>query len=341
MPREPRFWWRRSPGLLGYLLVPAAIAYATVAQARWRLARSTRAGVPVICIGNFTVGGGGKTPTAIATARVLQETGANPFLLTRGYGGRKAGPHIVNLERDTARSVGDEPMLLATCAPTVVARDRPQGATLAVTHGAGAIVMDDGFQNPSLAKDLSIIALDAGAGVGNGLTLPAGPLRAPLAFQLGRADALVVIGEGRASEEIAACMAKRGKPVFRADYAPLDNTDWLTQKPVVAFAGIARPAKFFQTLERLGARLVDKISYPDHHPFTDNDAETLLKRAKNSNAGLVTTEKDWLRLVGSVGRLADLQNAVRPLPVVLRFADEEAEEAYARLLNSAVVASAA
>jgi len=329
--REPVFWWRREASLLAHLLTPVSLLYGAAAEARWRLVPAGRAACPVICIGNFTLGGGGKTPCAIATAELLERAGAKPYLLTRGYGGKEAGPRLVNLDRDDAARVGDEALLLARTAPTVVARDRTAGAEFAVSKGADAIVIDDGFQNPSLAKDLSVIAMDAGVGAGNGLMLPAGPLRALLGLQLARAGALVLIGKGDAGDPIASVLAAQGKPVFRASYEPAESTDWLKQRPGVAFAGIARPAKFFETLESLGVQIAERIAFPDHHVFGEADAEDLLGLAKANDAQLMTTEKDWVRLAGAAGRLAELREATRPLPIRLRFEDEGG---YARLIGS-------
>src|SRR5437667_724824 len=210
--REPAFWWR-APGWQVGLLAPAAAVYGAVAGRR--LARQgRRAGAPVVCIGNPTLGGAGKTPTALAMARLLAEAGERPVLLSRGYGGALAGPLLVDPARHRAVDVGDEPLLLAQVAPTIVARDRVKGAAAALAAGAGVIVMDDGFQNPSLAKDFSVLMVDSRRGIGNGRCFPAGPLRAPLAAQLGRAHAVVVVGSsgGASGVMAAACACKI--PVF-------------------------------------------------------------------------------------------------------------------------------
>jgi tetraacyldisaccharide 4'-kinase len=190
----PSFWWQE-PGTAAALLAPVASIYGAVAAARLRQT-GERAGVPVLCVGNPTVGGSGKTPTALALARLLIDAGERPFLLSRGYGGRLAGPVRVDPQHHRADDVGDEPRLLARGAPTVIARDRVAGARVARSAGAGVIVLDDGFQNPSLAKDLSILVIDGRRGIGNGRVFPAGPLRAPLAAQFDRAQAVLIIGEG-------------------------------------------------------------------------------------------------------------------------------------------------
>src|SRR4051794_32272047 len=191
--REPDFWWR-PPAARAVMLSPLAAVYGAVAAARLRQSGSD-SGIPVLCVGNLTLGGAGKTPTALAMAQWLHEAGLKPFFLTRGYGGQAAGPLRVDLTRHTAAAIGDEAVLLARAAPTIVSRDRPAGAALANDSGANCIVMDDGFQNPSLRKTFSLIVADGGRGVGNGRVFPAGPLRAPLGAQLARVDALLVLGE--------------------------------------------------------------------------------------------------------------------------------------------------
>src|SRR6478672_1390966 len=216
--REPSFWWGEA-GLASSLLAPLAMVYGAVAGLRLG-APGRRAGVPVVCAGNLTVGGGGKTPTALAVARLLAHAGERPIFLSRGYGGRLAGPLRVDPARHRALDVGDEPLLLARVAPTVVARDRIEGARMAVAAGASVIVMDDGFQNPSLAKDLSLLVVDARRGVGNGRIIPAGPLRAPARGQLARAHALVVIGTSAGAEGVIADARADGLPVLHARLRP-------------------------------------------------------------------------------------------------------------------------
>src|SRR4051794_20082940 len=239
-----------------------------------------RAAVPVICVGNVTVGGAGKTPTALALAAMLVEMGRRPFVLIRGYGGRLPRPVRIEPERHGPTDVGDEALLLARAAPTIVSRDRPAGAALAVAQGADVILMDDGLQNPSLAKDLTLAVFDGAVGVGNGLCLPAGPLRAPLAAQWPRIDAALVIGNGAPGDAVAA-QAGLSVPVFRAALLPDPRVAAaLTGKPVLAFAGIGRPAKFFETLRCCGAMLTETRSFPDHHPFTAAEIGTLLDVAE-------------------------------------------------------------
>ena len=331
MPREAPSWWQDDAGLWPRLLAPLGHLYGAGVAARFALTRPARAGVPVICIGNPTVGGAGKTPTAIATAEILASLGKRPFFLSRGYGGRTRGPHTVDPGTDTAAKVGDEPLLLARTAPTVIATKRALGACQAVSNGADAIVMDDGFQNPGLAKDLSILVVDGETGIGNGRVLPAGPLRAPLAFQLERADALVVVGEGSAADPLVEAMGRRGKPTFRAKLTPAGDVAWANGTACVAFAGIGRPDKFFATLAALGARIAEQHGFPDHHTYSEADAEALLRAAEAKAAPLVTTEKDWLRIDESTEALRHLKAQARTLPVALRI---ERQDDYAKLLRS-------
>jgi tetraacyldisaccharide 4'-kinase len=312
--REPAFWWRPA-GWTSGLLSPVAAIYGAVAAGRMTRAGYS-AGVPVVCIGNLTVGGAGKTPTAIAVAQWLAAAGRRPFLLSRGYGGASAGPVRVEVTRHTADEVGDEPLLLARAAPTVVARDRTAGARFACEAGAGSIVMDDGFQSSALEKNLSILAVDGRRGIGNGRVFPAGPLRAPLAAQLARADAVLLIGEGPGAEPIGAAARQRGLPVFHARLEP-DGAALaaLRGRAVLAFAGIADPDKFFATLRDGGVDVRAAQPFPDHHRYRRSEAVNLARRAEREGLALVTTEKDLARLAGQV-ELTPLAPA-RALPVTL------------------------
>ena len=321
MPSAPSFWYDK-PGALARALSPLSSIYARVAQSRDARVTPYRSKLPVICIGNFTAGGGGKTPTAIAIAKMLQGQGMRPCFLTRGYGGTIQGPHLVS-EKDGADEVGDEPLLLAAIAPTVIAANRADGAKFIEGLDANVIVMDDGFQNPQLEKDLSLIAVDSGRGIGNRFVLPAGPLRAPLREQMGRADALIVIGEGDKAESLAEDFAKAGKPVFKARIVPQGDYRWLGVLPVIGFAGIARPEKFFMTLQMNGARIEGRRAFPDHHCFTEKEAAALLKAAQEQKCMLVTTEKDWVRLPDDrENPIGELKFRSRPLPIALQFEDE-------------------
>ena len=306
--------------------MPVALAWETAARLRWALTRPARAGIPVICVGNFTAGGAGKTPAAIAIARVLQEAGEKPAFLTRGYGGTINGPHLVDPDKDSSKAVGDEPLLLARVAPTFVAADKVDGARAAHDHGASIIVMDDGFQNPGLAKDLSLAVIDAGFGLGNEHVIPAGPLRASLGFQLRKADALILVGDGAAKDRIRTLAERASLPLLEAEIVPEKIPPKLHGKPVIAFAGIGHPEKFFQTLKNIGAKIAERISYGDHHPFSGADADRLLGLAERHGAQLVTTQKDMVR-IGAEGSLAQLRSATIALPVKLKFRDEAAMRA--------------
>jgi tetraacyldisaccharide 4'-kinase len=317
--REPSFWWGEA-SLASALLAPLAAIYGAVAQARLG-GRGRRAGAPVVCIGNLTVGGAGKTPTALAVARMLAAAGERPVFLSRGYGGILAGPVRVDPARHGAHDVGDEPLLLARTAPTIVARDRVKGAAIAA--GASVIVMDDGFHNPSLAKDFSVLVVDARRGIGNGRIIPAGPLRAPLDAQLTRAHALVVVGTSSRAVAVAAAARARDIPVLQARLRPdAAFIAGLGGARVLAFAGIGDPEKFFLTLADAGVALAARRSFPDHHRYTRAQAKALCEEAARAGLVLVTTEKDLARL-GGADEAEELAAQARALPVTLAFEDEE------------------
>jgi tetraacyldisaccharide 4'-kinase len=317
--REPAFWWRE-PSLASALLAPLAAAYGAVAQARLE-GGGRRAGVPVVCIGNLTVGGAGKTPTALAVAHMLAAAGERPVFLSRGYGGSLAGPVVVDPARHRAREVGDEPLLLAQTAPTVVARDRIQGAGIAA--GASVIVMDDGFHNPSLAKDFAVLVVDARRGIGNGRVIPAGPLRAPLDAQLTRAHALVLVGTSSRGSAVAEAALPYKIPVFQARLRPdAGFVAQLVGRRVLAFAGIGDPEKFFATLAEAGITLAATRSFADHHRYTPAEASALCDAAERDGLVLVTTEKDLARLSGE-DRVKQLATRAKALPVTLAFQNEK------------------
>ena len=294
--RAPRFWWRETPTLLARLLQPLGFLYGRITLQRMRQP-GTEAGLPVICVGNFIAGGAGKTPTAIAIANLLAECGEKTFVLMRGYGGRLTGPVEVDPDRHRAADVGDEPLLMARHARTVIARDRVAGARLARGLGASVVVMDDGLQNPSLMKHLKLAVVDGSSGVGNGLCLPAGPLRAPLAEQMGETDAIVVIGPGDAGERVAALARAQKKPVLTAIVKPADAAiAQLRGRKVVALSGIGRPEKFTATLRGAGATVIAEQAHGDHHAYRETDVATALAAARQHGALLATTEKDWTKL---------------------------------------------
>ncbi|MGE0844654.1 MAG: tetraacyldisaccharide 4'-kinase [Flavobacteriaceae bacterium] len=323
MMRAPAFWWSPTPSLAARLLQPASLVYGLVARLRFDHSRPAKAQLPVICIGNPTAGGAGKTPTAIRIAETLKERGRKPVFLTRGYGGRLKGPVRVEPERHVSKDVGDEPLLLARHAPVIVSADRRAGAVLAARYG-DIIVMDDGFQNPALAKDLSILVIDGVVGLGNGMVLPAGPLRLAAAPQFNAAQAALVIGEDRRNAGLEA--ASHGLPVLRGTLGGRVPRG-LRDRKLIAFSGIGRPEKFFEMLAEKKLETVARIPFPDHHRFTVEEAQGLIAHAAREEAVLVTTEKDRLRLAGRRdGPLATLYANTVAYPVALELDGESAEK---------------
>jgi len=304
------------------LLSPASWLWTAAGRLRVQATTPTRVPVPVICVGNLTAGGAGKTPTALALLGCLAErAGGRPFAhaLTRGYGGSLEGPVRVDPARHSATDVGDEALLLTRAAPTWVARDRVAGALAATAAGAQAIVMDDGFQNPALAKDLSLVVVDGEAGFGNGWVLPAGPLREPVAGALARAHAVIVIGTDRAGVADRVRTLQAALPVLAARLAPSrDGVAMVSGRRVFAFAGIGRPEKFFATLGECGAKVVGTRMFADHHRFTAGEIAAIEIEARRLDAHPITTEKDRVRLDAAT------QGRIAALPVTLTFADEAA-----------------
>lgn len=295
--RAPAFWWRPpgAPGWQARLLAPAAALWAAGAAWRRRRARAARNPVPVICVGNLTAGGGGKTPMVAALARRLAAEGQAMHLLAHGYGGRPGEPRRVDLARDSFREVGDEALVLAALAPTWVARDRAAGIAAAAAAGAGVVVMDDGFQDPAVTPDLAILMVDAALAFGNGRLIPAGPLREPVAAGLARADLTVLVGTGPEQAAARRLWPPLGE-ALPARLVPVETGLRLAGEPVVAFAGIARPERFFATLRAVGAEVLAAVPFPDHHPYRPAILRRLLARARGAGAMLVTTEKDAARL---------------------------------------------
>ena len=317
--REPGFWHGPS-SWKSHLLRPLGALYGAVAANRLRR-KGLDAGIPVLCVGNYHVGGAGKTPTVLALAKLLRELGETPVVLSRGYGARLRGPVRVDPARHAASDVGDEPLMMASQLPVVVARKRADGVPLARSQGATVILMDDGFQNPSVAKDASLIVIDGNRGLGNGQVFPAGPLRAPLRPQLVRTDALVIVGNGAAAEAVAAAIAAQGKPVLRAHLQPDPaQVASLRGRRVLAFAGIGDPARFFATLEASGIEVVRRRAFADHHPFAQGEIEGLVAEAARDALTLVTTEKDLARL-RRAGGVPDWAQAIVPSAVTLAFDD--------------------
>jgi tetraacyldisaccharide 4'-kinase len=289
--RAPEFW--RAPGPIPFLLSPLGGVYGLAGKIRRALASPFDPGIPVICVGNLVAGGAGKTPVALSLLQSIRSRGVEAHALCRGYGGSLPGPLRVEPARHSAHEVGDEALLLARAAPTWIARDRAAGARAAAAAGAQAIVMDDGFQNPSLKKHLSLLVVDGVYGFGNRRVMPAGPLREPIAAGLARADAVVVLGEDRAG--IAGIVAG-AKPFLFAEIVPTAGQTPGDEKRVLAFAGIGRPEKFFAMLEGMGLQVVARHAFDDHHRYRDDEIAALIAKAQEANAGIVTTEKDAVRL---------------------------------------------
>jgi tetraacyldisaccharide 4'-kinase len=322
---EPSWWYSSSASWQRTALRPIASLYGHIATARYSATTPERAARPVICVGNYTAGGTGKTPMALLVADIVAQHGGAPWFLSRGYGGRLDGQERVDPTRHTAAQVGDEPLLLAARAPTVVSRDRRLGAEFIARQAPAnaVIIMDDGLQNPALAKSLTIALVDAARGLGNGAVIPAGPLRAPLAFQLARTDLIVINGAAgtRARDQLSGIHSAARIEKLSAAPVPRGETTWLSGARVLAFAGIANPERFFALLERLGAIIVERVVFGDHETLSNAAAENLLSLAETANTTLVTTEKDFVRLSGLDGARVILKERARPVPIVLQMTD--------------------
>lgn len=318
--RTPDSW--SHDGLLARILDPVGRLVGWITQERLRRGQPQDIGRPVICIGNLTAGGQGKTPVALSLAEMAQAAGRRPFFLTRGYGGSEIGPVQVDATRHTAHSVGDEALLLARHAPTIVSADRVAGARMAAALGADTVLMDDGFQNPGLRKTRSLIVIDGGSGFGNGRLVPAGPLRERPEHGLPRAQGVVIVGEDRVGVAAQVRRIAPNLPLFQARLVPDAVGDQLHGRRVIAFAGIGRPEKFFGTVEALGATLVARHGFGDHHPYNQAQIESILAEARTANALPVTTAKDAVRL--PPGLTADQLRQIFILPVSVAWQDPAA-----------------
>ncbi len=326
--RAPSFWDLNTGAsaldlLAPKLLAPLSFIYAKMAGRRM-LQAGTRLPIPVLCVGNFVVGGAGKTPVAIALAKRLAGSGEKVFFLSRGYrSAAERGPPLrVDPFRQGAAEVGDEALLLAQVAATIVSADRVAAGRLAIEQGASLLILDDGLQNAALEKDMRLAVVDGATGVGNGLCLPAGPLRAPLSAQIEFVTAVVIVGPGAPGAEIAERARAAGKPVLSAKLVADEAiTAKLKRQRVFAFAGLGRPAKFYATLADIGAEIVGTENFPDHHLYRQSEITRLQRAARGENALLVTTEKDLVRLAGC----SDCIDPSPPiaLPVEMRFSDAQ------------------
>ncbi len=293
MMSPPKFWLKRF-SLLSFLLMPVGWIYGTIVFLRLKLTSPLKVNVPVICVGNLTLGGAGKTPVVLSLAQFFQHKKIKVGILTRGYGGNLEGPMKVGASHG-ATEVGDEALLLAKGAPTWVSRDRAQGAQAMVKAGIQLILMDDGFQNPWLSKDLNLVVVDGTHGFGNRYVFPSGPLREFLRVGMERADAFVLMGEN------SSVLNKSRKPVFKAVLVPTRSL--CSKQAYFAFSGIGVPDKFFDSLKRAKVNVAGIQSFADHHPYTEGEFKQLLKKAEDLDAQLLTTEKDWVRLTPSQRKL--------------------------------------
>ncbi|MGE0502893.1 MAG: tetraacyldisaccharide 4'-kinase [Rhizobiaceae bacterium] len=329
----PPFWWER-PDWRAWALWPVSAAYGAIAAHRLKTAPRREIDVPVLCIGNFTVGGAGKTPTAIAFARAARAMNLEPGFLSRGHGGNFSRPHVVDRRHDSARRVGDEPLLLAQHAPVAVTANRAEGAKLLAEQGCDLVIMDDGFQSARVAIDYALMVVDAHRGLGNGHVIPAGPMRAPLIEQLRFTDGVLRVGVGDGANTVIRMAARANKPVYQASARVVDDGR-IAGRRVLAFAGIGDPGKFYATLRGLGAEIAVERSFPDHHNFRHEDIADLASIADQQELDLVTTEKDAVRFHNGTGEEQAFLERVR---VVRIETDFEVERTPLRILEDTVAA---
>lgn len=318
----PDFWWQNA-NWRAHMLAPAAWLYGAVAGRRLARSNPPRVALPVLCIGNFTVGGAGKTPTAIAFAQALKARGLVPGIVSRGYGGNYGDLHLVDVENDNARQVGDEPLLLARHASVALSANRLNAAHFLQMHGCNFIIMDDGFQSARLYADFSLLVVDAGRGIGNGKVIPAGPLRAPMVDQMRKTDALLRIGRGDAADYVIRQAARAGRPVFEAQLIASSRGS-LTPKRWLAFAGIGNPDKFYTSLRQAGGDVAVTRSFADHHAFSSDDLSELQRDAAKAGLGLITTAKDYVRIATMIGAPQGFVENLAVLDIALQFDNRDA-----------------
>lgn len=305
--KTPEFWKDR--GIIAELLTPLAVIYFFLLRIKSLFVKAESFSVPIICIGNATAGGAGKTPVAIAIAEILSDR--KPFFVSRGYGGKMRGPIKVDSSKHKAADVGDEPLLLSRIAPCIVSKCRKSGIREAINSGAGIIILDDGLQDGSVKKDFSLLVVDGGFGFGNLMILPSGPLRDRIDLIIKKAQAAVIIGidKNNISE-----VFKDKIPLLEADFIPVGNID-KTGK-FIAFAGIGLPEKFFSTLKREGFDVAEEIPFADHYKFSSNDIKKLIEKAEKISAKLITTEKDFTRIPD------EFRQKIMVLPVKIKWREE-------------------
>lgn len=312
--RIPGFW--DQPSYISSVLLPLSWAFTAATTARWAITRPFQSTIPVVCVGNLVLGGAGKTPTALTIAKWLSKSGHTPHFLSRGYRGHLRGLVRVDLFQHTAAEVGDESLLLANVAPTWISKNRRISARAAIKAGATILVMDDGFQNPGLKKDVSIIVIDSGFGHGNGRLFPAGPLREKPASGLARANAVIIVDDQATNFVLP---DTGGLPILKAYLAPTEESSArLGSGKVIGFCGIGRPEKFFQSLRGLGCDVLETHKFPDHHPYSVEELERLRSNALAIGARLVTTTKDLARIPNTIAESLEV------LEVDLKFADPTA-----------------
>jgi len=309
--RAPEFW-HHPPGLAATLLSPLEKVWKAGSWVRRQRARPYRASIPIVCVGNLVAGGSGKTPVVLSLARRLIDAGQSVHIVTRGYGGRLAGPGRVELLTHDAVAVGDEALLLAEVAPCWVARDRAAGMAAATRAGATLVLLDDGFQNPDVTPDCAILVVDSAYAFGNRHLIPAGPLREPIMAGLARADAMVLLGDAPAPIELRGT----ARPMFRACLTP--TQPMTSKRPYLAFAGLGRPQKFFDTLREAGVSILAAHAFGDHHVYRPAEIATLRQEAARAGATLITTAKDWVRLPPA------LRVGIDKLDVEIRWRDDPA-----------------
>ena len=291
----PPFWWEK-PDWRSAILSPLSAMYGSVARRRMDNATPGVIALPVLCVGNLTVGGGGKTPTSVAIANAAKKMKLRPGVVSRGYGGMNSGVRIVDRGHDLARHVGDEPLLIAQHAPVAVSANRLAGAKLLQEQGVNFIILDDGFQSMRLKSDFNLVVVDARRGIGNGHVIPGGPLRAPVIPQLRHADAVLRVGDGDAADGIVRQAAKAGKAIYVAATVPSKKMH-LSGKRMLAFAGIADPDKFYDSVTKAGGYISLARNWPDHHFYADDELSELHRTAEAGDLVLITTEKDAMRLL--------------------------------------------
>ncbi|MBR2300121.1 MAG: tetraacyldisaccharide 4'-kinase [Alphaproteobacteria bacterium] len=304
--KTPQYWQHQN--LISSLLTPIGALYSMATALRLKWIKPYQANVPVICIGNITAGGVGKTPVSIALAELLKANGKNPFFISRGYGGSLSGV-LIDLKKHTPQEVGDEPLMLAAVAPTVVCADRGIAAQIAEKNGADVLIMDDGFQNPTLKKDLSFLVFNGELGIGNGKTIPAGPLREGLKSGLKRADGVIFIGRDKYE-----LLKQINKPVFRVLIKEERPAHHNTK--VIAFAGIGYPQKFYNSLQKCGLAVANSYDFPDHHFYTKDELKALIKKGKTKNLPIYTTLKDYVKIP------QNLQKSFNVLNIKAQFEDK-------------------